>query len=122
MNRPAPRRGEIWWTASEGTPPKRHPVVIVSLDVRNTNERIDTVLAVPFTSKITEGPTVVKLEPGESGLDQPSCIRGHYISTMRKSNLLERLPRALSSRRMQELCLAIRRSFDPNAFSDNLRG
>lgn len=110
---PAPKRGEIW-AANLGDPPRRHWVVVVSLDSRNASERVDSVLIAPFGSYGIEGPTVLKFEPGESGLPQTSYLKGHFISTLPKSRLVERLPRPLSSARLRDLCLAIRRAFDPD--------
>jgi mRNA-degrading endonuclease toxin of MazEF toxin-antitoxin module len=121
MSEPAPRRGEIW-IAGTGDPPKRHWVVIVSLDARNQNARAESVLIVPFGSKPTKALTVVPFEPGETGLPGPSYLRGELIQTLLKSRLIERLNRPLSDRRMREVFLAIRRSFDPNTPADNPRG
>ena len=113
-NVPTPKRGEIW-AANLGDPPHRHWVVVVSLDSRNSSERVDSVLVVPFGSYGIEGPTVLKFEPGESGLPQTSYLKGHFITTLPKSRLVEPLPRPLSSTRLRQLCLAIRRAFDPDA-------
>jgi hypothetical protein len=55
------------------------------------------------------------MEPGESGLAGPSWIKGYFINTIRKTQLIQRLPRALSQRRMREVCAAMRRAFDPDA-------
>ena len=112
--RPTPRRGEIW-VANLGNPPKRHWVVVVSLDSRNSSNRVDSILIVPFGSWGAEGPTVVKFEPGETALPQTSYLKGHFITTLSKARLVERLPRPLNARRMREVCLAIRRAFDPDA-------
>jgi mRNA-degrading endonuclease toxin of MazEF toxin-antitoxin module len=111
---PLAHRGEIW-TANLGDPPVRHWVVIVSVDPRNRSTYIDSVLIVPFSSRGGDGPTTLRLEPGESGLPGPSWIKGHFIDTIRKIQLIERTPRALSDRRMREVCMIIRRSFDPDA-------
>jgi mRNA-degrading endonuclease toxin of MazEF toxin-antitoxin module len=113
-NWPLARRGEIW-TANIGHPPVRHWVVIVSLDSRNRSNYIESILIVPFSSHGENGPTTLRLEPGESGLPGPSWIKGHFINTIRKTQLTERQPRPLSDRRMRELCALIRRSFDPDA-------
>lgn len=94
---------------------KRHWVVVVSLDSRNRSERVESVLIIPFGSWGREGPTVVKMEPGESGLPSTSYLKGHFITTLNKSRLVERLARPLSSRRLREVSLAIRRAFDPDA-------
>ena len=110
----APRRGEIW-TAQLGHPPARHWVVIVSLDARNLSERVTSVLIVPFGGAGAEGPTVVRLEPGETGLPQTSYLKGHFITTFPKARLVYREPRALSVRRMRQVVGAIRRAIDPDA-------
>ena len=120
MANPAPRRGEIW-IANTGDPPRRHWVVIVSVDTRNQSPRAESVLAVPFGSKPAGAPTIIAFEPGETGLPGPSYLRGELIQPLLKSRLVERLNRPLSDRRMREACLAIRRSIDPDAPADNPR-
>lgn len=109
-----PRRGEIW-TAALGDNRQRHWVLIVSLDQRNQSDRAETVLIIPFASRIVEGPTMIVLQPGETGLPGPSCLRGHFVTTLPKTALIQRQPRALSETRMREVSLRIRRSFDPEA-------
>jgi mRNA-degrading endonuclease toxin of MazEF toxin-antitoxin module len=115
-----PRRGEIW-TADLGEPPHRHWVLIVSLDSRNQSERVATVLIVPFSSSGPEGPTVLALEAGETGLPGKSFLKGHFITTLPKARLRERLPRALSGTRMRQVCERVSRSFDPDAPYEPLR-
>jgi mRNA-degrading endonuclease toxin of MazEF toxin-antitoxin module len=110
----SPRRGEIW-TAMLGSPPVRHWVLVVSLDSRNTSERVDSVLIVPFGSQGADGPTTIHFEPGETGLPGPSWLKGHFINTLKKSLLRERLPRPLSAVRMRQVSLAIQRAFDPDS-------
>ena len=107
-----PRRGEIWYANTGG---KRHAVVIVSLDQRNTSDRANSVLAVPFGSTGYEGPTVMRMEPGETGLRESSYLKAHFISVIEKNNLIERLPRALSAPRMRELVAMVNRAIDPDA-------
>jgi mRNA-degrading endonuclease toxin of MazEF toxin-antitoxin module len=121
MSDSAPYRGEIW-RANVGTPPRPHWVVVVSLDSRNQRDAIKTILVVSFSNKLRPGPTVVILDPEETGLPNRSCLRGHFIQPLHKDCLLERTPKQLSDRRMRELCLAMRRSFDPDAPVDNLQG
>ena len=111
---PTPRRGEIW-TAYLGESRQRHWVLIVSIDPRNVSDRAETVLTVPFSSRIAETPTTLVLQPGETGLPGPSCLRGHFITTLPKKSLIQRQPRSLSARRMREVCALIRRSYDPDA-------
>jgi mRNA-degrading endonuclease toxin of MazEF toxin-antitoxin module len=110
-----PKRGEIWAAFLGGPGQQRHWVVIVSLDARNLSDRAQSVLIVPFSSSLVEGPTTLILPPGETGLPGPSCLRAHFITTIAKSQLIAREPRPLSDRRLRELCLRIRRSFDPDA-------
>ena len=98
-----------------GNPPVRYWVLVVSLDSRNTSERVDSVLVVPFGSQGTDGPTTLRFEPGETGLPGPSWLKGHFISTLKKSLLGERLPRPLSAVRMRQASLAIQRAFDPDS-------
>lgn len=111
---PTPRRGEIW-TAYLGESRQRHWVLIVSIDPRNLSDRAETVLTVPFASRIAEAPTTIVLQPGETGLPGPSCLRGHFITMLPKKLLIQRQPRSLSGRRMREICALIRRSYDPEA-------
>lgn len=109
-----PRRGRIW-TAMLGNLPVRHWVLVVPLDSRNVSERVDSVLIVPFGSPGADGPTTLRFEPGETGLPGPSWLKGHFITTLKKSLLGERLPRPLSAVRMRQVSLAIQRAFDPNS-------
>jgi mRNA-degrading endonuclease toxin of MazEF toxin-antitoxin module len=98
-----------------GNPPVRHWVLVVSLDSRNVSERVDSVLIVPFGSQGAEGPTTLRFEPGETGLPAPSWVKGHFITTLKKSLLGERLPRPLSAARMRQVSLAIQHAFDRNS-------
>jgi hypothetical protein len=98
-----------------GNPPVRHWVLVVSLDSRNLSERVDSVLIVPFGSQGSDGPTTVRFEPGETGLPGPSWLKGHFITTLKKSSLGACLPRPLSAVRMRQVSLAIRRGFDPDS-------
>jgi len=108
------RRGEIW-IVNLGEPPRRHWALVVSTDGRNQSRFADSVLIVPFGSKAVRTPSVLPLEAGETGLPGPSYLRGDLVQPIQKSRLIERLPRPFSDRRMRQVCLAIRRSFDPDA-------
>jgi mRNA-degrading endonuclease toxin of MazEF toxin-antitoxin module len=110
----APRRGEIWVARLEEQQPRRW-VLIVSIDQRNLSENALTVLVVPFASRIAETPTTIVLPPGETGLPGPSCLRGHFITTLQKSLLIENTRRTLSTVRMRQVSALIRRAFDPEA-------
>jgi mRNA-degrading endonuclease toxin of MazEF toxin-antitoxin module len=107
-----PRRGEIWYANTGG---KRHAVIIMSLDQRNMSDRTTSILAVPFGSAGAEGPTAMRMEPGETGLPEPSFVKAHFISVIEKSLLTERLPRALSARRLREVVAMVNRAIDPDA-------
>lgn len=72
-------------------------------------------LIVPFGSMGAEGPTTLLLQPGESGLPDPSWLKGHFVTTLPKARLVERQSRMLSRARMREVSEMIRRAFDPDA-------
>jgi len=76
---------------------------------------------VPFGSRPVTTHTVIRFEPGESGLPGPSYLRGDLIQLLPKERLLEPLARPFSDRRMREVCIAIRRAFDPDAPAENPR-
>lgn len=111
---PKPRRGEIW-TAHLGDAPKRHWVLVVSLDSRNLSDRASTVLIVPFGSYGADGPTTLSLPPGETGLPAPSYLKAHFIQVLQKESLLEYERRTLSGNRMKQVVEMIRRAVDPDA-------
>ena len=90
-------------------------MLVVSLDARNSSDRIDSVLVVPFGSGGIEGPTAIRLEPGETGLPQPSYLKGHFVTTLPKARLATREGRILSDRRLREVVTLIRRAVDPEA-------
>jgi mRNA-degrading endonuclease toxin of MazEF toxin-antitoxin module len=111
---PKPRRGEIW-TAYLADAPKRHWVVITSVDSRNLSDRASTILVVPFGSYGASGPTTLELSPGETGLSVTSYLKAHFIQVLEKKSLLERQARVMSSSRMKQLVEMIRRAVDPDA-------
>jgi mRNA-degrading endonuclease toxin of MazEF toxin-antitoxin module len=108
-----PRRGEIW-RADLGDG-KKHAVVVLSLDQRNLSDHTSSVLVVPFGSYGTEGPTVLRMLPGETGLPEPSYLKAHFIQVLPKDKLFDRLPRALSASQLREVVLMVRRAVDPDA-------
>jgi mRNA-degrading endonuclease toxin of MazEF toxin-antitoxin module len=108
-----PKRGEIWQAdLGDG---KKHAVVILSLDQRNLSDRTTSVLVVPFGSYGAEGPTVLRMLPGETGLPEASFLKAHFIQVLPKERLLSRMPRTLSSTKLKEVVLMIRRAVDPDA-------
>jgi mRNA-degrading endonuclease toxin of MazEF toxin-antitoxin module len=114
-----PRRGEIW-RADLGDG-KKHAVVVVSLDQRNLSDRTSSVLVAPFGSYGAEGPTVLRMLPGETGLPELSFLKAHFIQVLPKERLFDRLPRALSSTKLKEVVLMILRAVDPDAPFDSPR-
>ena len=86
---PQPRRGQIWFVPFPSDPPGkgRRPVLIVSPDARNTHPQASTVLVVPFSTSLSNIPTHIRLEPGETGLPQASELQPENISTVRKEFL-----------------------------------
>ena len=108
-----PRRGEIW-RADLGDG-KKHAVAVLSLDQRNLSDRTSSVLVVPFGSYGAEGPTVLRMLPGETGLPEPSFLKAHFIQVLPKEKLLDRLPRSLRATQLREVVLMIRRAVDPDA-------
>lgn len=85
---PKPRQGEIWFvqlpTGPVGKSPR--PVVIVSLDARNQNDRALTILAVPLSTTLKEPlpPMHLRLSPGETGLREESELQAGGITTIDK--------------------------------------
>lgn len=112
MSSNSPRRGEIWFAKTGG---KKHALLIVSLDQRNVSERTTSVLAVPFGSYGATGPTSKRMEPGETGLPEPSFLKAHFIQVVEKASLIEKLPRTLTMRQMKEVILMVNRAIDPDA-------
>lgn len=108
-----PKRGEIW-RADLGDG-KKHAVVVVSLDQRNLSDRASSVLVVPFGSYGAEGPTVLRMSPGGTGLPEPSFLKAHFIQVLPKERLLDRLPRGLSAAQLRAVVLMIRCAVDPDA-------
>jgi mRNA-degrading endonuclease toxin of MazEF toxin-antitoxin module len=121
MSDRSPHRGEIW-RANIGEPPAPHWIVVVSPEGRNQHPKIRTILVVSFSNKLRPSSTTMILDAEETGLPNRSCLRAHFIQPLSKSRLVERTAKKLTDRRMRELCLAIRRSFDPDAPADNLAG
>lgn len=105
----SPQRGEIWFTKLPTDPPEKgkRPVVIVSINARNSHPRADTVLVVPLSTSVhkSDVPTHMLLESGQTGLHERSVAKAEDIAVIRKTYLdpsRERL-RMLSSTQVCEL-------------------
>jgi len=94
---------------------KKHAMVIISPDSRNLSDRATSVLAVPFGSFGRSGPTVIVMQPGETGLPMTSYLKAHYIQVIQKSDLIGQLPRRLSNAQMKSLVAAVNRAIDQDA-------
>lgn len=97
------RRGELWWARPpmRGSQMKRRPVLVVSDDAFNANERYPKVLVVHLTSiKKPRGPFEweVEIPRGTAGLERTSVAKCAEVCTLWKDNLesqLGTLPRKL---------------------------
>lgn len=93
MTQPAkpPQRGEIWYVKLPSDPPDKleRPVVVVSIDARNSHERATTVLVVPLSTTPPKLPSHIGLSSGETGLSEASTIQAENITTVRKTSLSE---------------------------------
>jgi mRNA-degrading endonuclease toxin of MazEF toxin-antitoxin module len=94
-------------------PPEKglRPVVVVSLDDRNKHPKANTVLVAPLTTTVHKNvPTHILLSPGETGLNEASCIRAEDVAVVLKTSLRE--PRGklrmLSNTRICEVADALR--------------
>jgi mRNA-degrading endonuclease toxin of MazEF toxin-antitoxin module len=108
-----PRQGEIWFVKLPTDPPDKllRPVVIVSLDARNQNDRALTVLVVPLSTSLKDPlPKMhMRLGVGETGLQEESELQAGGITTIDKRYL--RPPRQklrqLGRRRIREIAKCV---------------
>jgi mRNA-degrading endonuclease toxin of MazEF toxin-antitoxin module len=88
---PKPLQGEIWFIKYASDPPEYdgRPVVVVSLDGRNTNDRAESVLVMSLSTTLKDPliPSNLRLSPGETGLQELSELQASSITTVRKSKL-----------------------------------
>jgi mRNA-degrading endonuclease toxin of MazEF toxin-antitoxin module len=89
---PKPLRGEIWDVDFPSDPPGKgpRPVLIVSINSRNTHPKATSVLVVPFTMTLSESPLNPRFTPGQTGLPETSELRPSEISAVRKEYLKRR--------------------------------
>ena len=92
-------RGAIYFVVVPGDPRGRPtPVVVVSTDTRNRYGR--DVLAIPLSTSPKRYDTHVELDPGETGLPQPSIAKCENIGVVSKTVFEGREP--MSPRRLTE--------------------
>ena len=109
------QRGEVWWARipMSGSRGKRRPMLIVSDDVFNENDRYPKVMVVHVTSvKRLGGPYdwEVELPRGTAGLDRTSVVKCGEIYTLWKEQLqgpVGTLPRATMGQVDQSLVIAL---------------
>lgn len=85
-------RGEIWWARipMRGASAKRRPMLVVSDDAFNRNERYPKVMAVHLTSVERPGTSFdweVALPKGTAGLRRASVVKCSEIYTLWKEQL-----------------------------------
>jgi mRNA interferase MazF len=92
VERPQPRRGEVWWAVAD----KRRPVLVVQADFLNRSA-LDWILAVPLTGKLQHQglPGNVRLPRRSSGLDRPCVANVAQVAPLHRctfSGLVAKLP------------------------------
>ena len=89
-----PHRGEVW-LVDFGEPvgreqSGRRPAVVVSADPSNES-RAGVVIVVPMTTARRGLPSHVEIEPGSSGLDDPSYAKCEDVKSVSEQRLIARL-------------------------------
>ena len=99
VDRAEPRRGEIWWAASD----KRRPVIVVQADFLNRS-RTDWILSVPLTSNLARAgmPGNLRLPKRETGLRRASVANVGQVAPLHREGFGERVG-VLSSLHMSQL-------------------
>ena len=100
------RRGEIWW--GELPERKRRPYLILTRDA--AIEALTSVVVAPVTGTIRSIPTEVRLGLDE-GLPRPCVAALDSLESLPKWALRDRVG-AVSDRRLEEVCLALRLAVD----------
>ncbi len=88
------RRGEVW-LIDFGEPvgseqAGRRPGVVVSADRLNESPA-GVVIVVPCTTTRRELPSHIEIEPGKSGLDEPSYAKCEDVKSISEQRLIARL-------------------------------
>jgi mRNA interferase MazF len=114
------RRGELWWARVpiRGATARRRPMLVVSADAFNANERYPKVMVVHLTSvERLGGPFEweVAIPKGTAGLTRPSVVKCSEIYTLWKENLqgpAATLPPGLMRKVDRALAIALNLPFD----------
>lgn len=53
------------------------------------------------------------MQPGETGLPEPSFLKAHFIQLLLKERLIDRLPRRLTATQMRKVVAMILCAVDP---------
>lgn len=90
VDRPEPRRGEVWWATAD----KRRPVVIVQADFMNRSAAA-WVLSVPLTTNLAyaEAPGNVRLSKRETSLPRPSVANVSQVAALPRTGFAQRVGR-----------------------------
>ena len=88
---------------------KRRPVLVVSIDARNT--RASDVIVVPCSTTLREAPTHVLLARGEGGLSRSCVVKCEQVTTLPQADVMEPpMGGSLGPQRMREVEEAILRA------------
>ena len=106
-----PKRSEIYLVNLDPTPGseirKIRPAVIVQNNVANASSTLTIVAAISSKSGHILYPTEVPIQPGESGLPNPSIVLCNQIRSIDKKRILKRLGR-VKPERMNDVDTALR--------------
>lgn len=75
------KRGHVYWARLD----KRRPVLVLSLDARNT--RANDVIVIPCSTTLREAPTHVRLRRGEGGVPDACMLKCEQITTLPQDDI-----------------------------------
>ena len=86
------RQGEVWFVDLEPTlgreQPGRRPAVVVSVDELGTGPS-DMAIVVPLTTRASENPIRVQIDPPEGGVREPSWAMPEMVRSIDRGRLVE---------------------------------
>ncbi len=97
------RQGDVYWVdlgIASGSPPAGlRPCVVIQGDAFNQSGIGSTIVCSITTSSVhAEAPGNVKLAPGEAGLKRASVVNVSQLTTLDKSDLLQKVGRLEANR------------------------